>query len=31
VLLWDKAIGPLELGLLGLYALTAPGVTLGYQ
>ena len=32
VLLWDRAIGPLELGLLvGLYLLTALGVTLGYH
>jgi stearoyl-CoA desaturase (delta-9 desaturase) len=32
VLLWDRAIGPLELGLLiGLYMLTALGVTLGYH
>ena len=32
VLLWDQAIGPLELGLLiGLYFLTALGVTLGYH
>jgi stearoyl-CoA desaturase (Delta-9 desaturase) len=31
-LLWDRAIGPLELGLLlGLYMLTALGVTLGYH
>jgi Na+/citrate or Na+/malate symporter len=30
VLLWNQAIGPLELGLLvGLYVLTALGVTLG--
>jgi stearoyl-CoA desaturase (delta-9 desaturase) len=32
VLLWDRAIGPLELALLiGLYVLTALGVTLGYH
>src|SRR6516165_12454591 len=32
VLLWDRAIGPLELGLLvGLYVITALGVTLGYH
>jgi stearoyl-CoA desaturase (delta-9 desaturase) len=32
VLLWDRAIGPLELGLLiSLYVLTALGVTLGYH
>ena len=32
VLLWDQAIGPLELGLLiGLYIFTALGVTLGYH
>ncbi len=32
VLLWDQAIGPLELGLLiGLYVVTALGVTLGYH
>ena len=32
VLLWNRAIGPLELGLLiGLYLLTALGVTLGYH
>src|SRR3954463_11666442 len=32
VLLWNEAIGPLELGLLiGLYVLTALGVTLGYH
>ena len=32
VLLWNQAIGPLELGLLvGLYGLTALGVTLGYH
>jgi len=30
VLLWNRAIGSLELGLLaGLYVLTALGVTLG--
>jgi stearoyl-CoA desaturase (Delta-9 desaturase) len=30
VLLWDRAIGPLELCLLvGLYVVTALGVTLG--
>jgi stearoyl-CoA desaturase (delta-9 desaturase) len=32
VLLWDRAIGPLELGLMiGLYVATALGVTLGYH
>jgi len=32
VLLWNQAIGALELGLLvGLYVLTALGVTLGYH
>ncbi len=32
VLLWNQAIGPLQLGLLiGLYVLTALGVTLGYH
>ena len=32
VVLWDRAIGPLELALLiGLYLLTALGVTLGYH
>jgi stearoyl-CoA desaturase (delta-9 desaturase) len=32
VLLWNRAIGPLQLGLLiGLYVLTALGVTLGYH
>ena len=32
VLLWDRAIGPLELGLLiGLYVINALGVTLGYH
>ncbi len=32
VLLWHRAIGPLELGLMiGLYILTALGVTLGYH
>jgi stearoyl-CoA desaturase (delta-9 desaturase) len=32
VLLWDRAIGPLELGLMiGLYVVTALGVTLGYH
>jgi stearoyl-CoA desaturase (delta-9 desaturase) len=32
LLLWDKAIGPLELGLmLGLYVVTALGITLGYH
>ena len=31
-LLWDRAIGPLELSLMiGLYLLTALGVTLGYH
>src|SRR5450759_2521838 len=32
VLLWNRAIGPLELGLLiGLYVVTCLGVTLGYH
>jgi stearoyl-CoA desaturase (Delta-9 desaturase) len=32
VLLWHRAIGPLELGLMiGLYTLTCLGVTLGYH
>ena len=32
VLLWHRAIGPLELGLmLGLYVITALGITLGYH
>jgi stearoyl-CoA desaturase (Delta-9 desaturase) len=32
VLLWHKAVGPLELGLLaGFYVLTCLGVTLGYH
>ena len=32
VLLWNRAIGPLELALLtALYMLTALGVTLGYH
>jgi stearoyl-CoA desaturase (Delta-9 desaturase) len=32
VVLWNRAIGPLELGLLvGLYAITCMGVTLGYH
>jgi stearoyl-CoA desaturase (delta-9 desaturase) len=32
VLLWDRAIGPLELGLLvGFYLITSLGVTLGYH
>jgi stearoyl-CoA desaturase (Delta-9 desaturase) len=32
VLLWHQAIGPLELGLmLGLYVVTALGITLGYH
>src|SRR6201997_2768935 len=32
VLLWNRAVGPLELGLLiGLYIFTALGVTLGYH
>ena len=32
VLLWDRAVGPLELALLvGLYMATALGVTLGYH
>src|SRR5437588_9293002 len=31
VLLWNRAIGPLELGLMiGFYVITALGVTLGY-
>src|SRR5436309_5887182 len=31
-LLWNRAIGPLELGLLaGLYVITCLGVTLGYH
>ena len=31
-LLWDRAIGPLELGLMvGLYVITCLGVTLGYH
>jgi stearoyl-CoA desaturase (Delta-9 desaturase) len=31
-LLWDRAIGPLQLGLLvGLYVITCLGVTLGYH
>src|SRR5581483_7247757 len=31
-LLWNKAIGPTELGLMiGLYAITCLGVTLGYH
>jgi stearoyl-CoA desaturase (delta-9 desaturase) len=31
-LLWDRAVGPLELALLvGLYLITALGVTLGYH
>jgi hypothetical protein len=31
VLLWNRAIGPLELGLLvGFYVITALGITLGY-
>jgi stearoyl-CoA desaturase (delta-9 desaturase) len=31
-LLWDRAIGPLELGLMiGLYVVTCLGVTLGYH
>ena len=32
VLLWNRAIGPLELGLMiGLYVVTCLGVTLGYH
>jgi len=32
ILLWDRAVGPLELGLLvGLYLVTCLGVTLGYH
>jgi stearoyl-CoA desaturase (Delta-9 desaturase) len=32
VLLWDRAVGPLELSLLvGLYVITCLGVTLGYH
>jgi stearoyl-CoA desaturase (delta-9 desaturase) len=32
VLLWNRAVGPLELSLMiGLYVLTALGVTLGYH
>ncbi|MFL5860426.1 MAG: acyl-CoA desaturase [Solirubrobacteraceae bacterium] len=32
VLLWNRAVGPLELGLLaGLYVVTALGITLGYH
>jgi stearoyl-CoA desaturase (delta-9 desaturase) len=32
VLLWNRAVGPLELGLMvGLYGLTAGGITLGYH
>src|SRR5947209_19103186 len=32
VLLWDRAVGPLELSLLVvLYVITALGVTLGYH
>jgi stearoyl-CoA desaturase (Delta-9 desaturase) len=32
VLLWDRAIGPLELGLMiGFYVITCLGVTLGYH
>src|SRR3984893_5672649 len=32
VLLWDRAIGPLELALMaGFYVVTALGVTLGYH
>ena len=31
-LLWDRAVGPLELGLMaGLYVITCLGVTLGYH
>src|SRR5579859_1885799 len=31
-LLWNQAVGPLELGLmLGLYVITCLGVTLGYH
>jgi stearoyl-CoA desaturase (delta-9 desaturase) len=32
VLLWNRAVGPLELGLMGaLYVLTALGITLGFH
>jgi stearoyl-CoA desaturase (Delta-9 desaturase) len=32
VLLWNRAVGPLELGLMiGLYVITCLGVTLGYH
>src|SRR5437660_5767028 len=32
ILLWNRAIGPLELGLMiGLYVITCLGVTLGYH
>jgi stearoyl-CoA desaturase (delta-9 desaturase) len=32
VVLWNRAVGPLELGLLvGLYVITCMGVTLGYH
>jgi stearoyl-CoA desaturase (delta-9 desaturase) len=32
VLLWNRAIGPLELGIMaGLYVITALGITLGYH
>ena len=32
VLLWNRAIGPLELSLmLGLYVITALGITLGFH
>src|SRR5947199_312505 len=32
VLLWNRAIGPLELGLMaGFYVITCMGVTLGYH
>src|SRR5947199_658265 len=32
VLLWQRAVGPLELGLMvGLYVITCLGVTLGYH
>src|SRR5947209_20395020 len=31
-LLWDRAVGPLELGLMAvLYVLTALGITLGFH
>jgi stearoyl-CoA desaturase (delta-9 desaturase) len=32
VLLWDRAIGPLELALMaGMYVITCLGITLGYH